>query len=392
MDLGHHARGSGADVPAGRGADAFTDSALHRSGAGFGASTAGYFESVVTRDERSLGIDGRSMTDTSQPEVTVVMPTHNRAQLMQTTLRSVLRQRDVDLRVIVVDDGSSDETPEVLGAISDRRVRWHRNERSNGVSIARNTGLAMVDTPWVAFTDDDDLWAPDKLASQLQSLRSDPRARWSCVGSVMVDEQLRIFRHEPPPETTDLDDHLLRNNCIPGGGSGVLASTQLVRDVGGFDPAYSNLADWDLWVRLAFAAPATSLARPLMAYRVHATGMAHGVRRTEEELSAIIEKYADERTRRGLSISWPTWWRYLARLHLRRGDVRAAAGNYFRAARKGHYTRYAVGVMCLFVPNMSAWADRRGRLRVPRKWAKEADAWLDGERSEQTALPLVGVN
>jgi len=317
--------------------------------------------------------------------VTVIIPTHNRSGLMQTTLRTVLRQREVDLRVIVVDDGSSDDTPEVLGAIRDPRVRWHRNERPSGVSNARNTGLAMVDTRWVAFTDDDDLWAPDKLASQMQSLRSNPAAQWSCVGSVQVDDDLRIFRHEPPPEVDDLDDQLLKNNCIPGGGSGVLASTRLVRGVGGFDPEFSNLADWDLWVRLAFAAPATSIARPLMAYRVHARGMAHGVRRTEMELGAMVEKYAEERTHRGVTIHWSTWWRYLARLHLRRGDVRAAASNYFRAARTGNYTRYVVGAMCLFVPNMSTWADRRGRLRVPRTWAREANAWLELERSEVPA-------
>src|SRR5437773_1579757 len=78
------------------------------------------------RKETLLAADGGSRPRTGS-EVTVVMPTHNRAQLMQTTLRAVLRQRDVDLRVIVVDDGSSDETPEVLGAIRDPRVRWHRH-------------------------------------------------------------------------------------------------------------------------------------------------------------------------------------------------------------------------------------------------------------------------
>jgi glycosyltransferase involved in cell wall biosynthesis len=124
---------------------------------------------------------------TAGPEVTVVIPTHNRAHVMQATLRSVLRQRDVDVRVVVVDDGSSDETPEVLGAIRDERVRWHRNERAGGVSNARNIGLGMVATPWVAFSDDDDLWAPDKLARQLASLRAEPGAGWSCVGSVVVD-------------------------------------------------------------------------------------------------------------------------------------------------------------------------------------------------------------
>jgi glycosyltransferase involved in cell wall biosynthesis len=324
------------------------------------------------------------------PEVTVVVPTHNRAELMMATVRSVLRQRDVALRLVIVDDGSSDETPAVLASIVDERVQWHRNEQPGGVSNARNTGLAMVDTEWVAFTDDDDLWAPNKLARQLESLRAKPTAKWSCVGAVVVDDALHILRHERPPKTSGLATHVLRNNCIPAGGSGVLASTRLTRDVGGFDPQFSNLADWDMWIRLALEAPATAVSEPLVAYRVHTGGMAHGVGRTEQELAVITAKYADERVARRVTINWSTWYRYLARLQLRTGDQRAAARNYFRAARAGHPTRYMVAALCLVVPGLSPWADRRGRLRVPPHWVHEANAWLDELRplAESRVDPL----
>jgi glycosyltransferase involved in cell wall biosynthesis len=260
--------------------------------------------------------------------------------------------------------------------MDDPRVRWHRHEESRGVSNARNAGLAMVETPWVAFTDDDDLWAPTKLARQLESLRIAPLARWSCVGSVIVDPSQRILRHEIPPTLPKLVEQVLKTNCIPGGGSGVLVSTELARDVGGFDPQFSILADWDLWIRLALAAPATAIRQPLVAYRVDATGMAHNVGRTEEELVVIGEKYAGDRARRGLAIDWGTWYRYLARLHLRMGDQRAASRDYFRAGRAGQWTRYGVGALCLVVPGLSAWADRRGRLRVPHRWAEQANTWL----------------
>lgn len=322
------------------------------------------------------------------PRVTVVIPTHNRADVMPATLHSVLRQRGVDLRVVIVDDGSSDETADVLRSITDQRVRWIRKEPAGGVSNARNAGLDLVDTPWVAFTDDDDLWAPDKLARQLASLRANPEARWACVGSVVVDSQLKILRHERPPKVADLAGHLLRNNCIPAGGSGVLASTRLVREVGGFDPQLSNLADWDMWIRLSLAAPATAVGDPLVAYVVQPNGMAHGVARTIEELASIGTKYAAERARRNVTMDWGTWHRYLARLQLRVGNQRAAATSYFRAGRAGQWTRYAVGVMCLVVPGLSAWADRRGRLRVPPRWAHEANAWLRDLRDDySTAVP-----
>jgi glycosyltransferase involved in cell wall biosynthesis len=312
----------------------------------------------------------------------VVIPTHDRADLMRATLRSVLAQRGVDLEVVVVDDGSSDGTPAALEAVRDHRLRWYRHEHPTGVSSARNTGLAMVHTPWVAFTDDDDLWAPDKLARQFASLAVHREAEWSVVGSVIVDDSLRIVRHEFPPKAATLADQVLKNNCVPAGGSGVLVSTDLVREVGGFDPRFSNLADWDLWVRLALAAPATSVRQPLVAYRVHASGMAHDVGRAEEELALLTAKYADERARRGVSIDRATWHRYVARLHLRTGDQRAAAHSYLLAAHAGHPTRYGVAGLCLLVPGLWTWADRRGRLRVPWSWFRFADTWLGEMRAD----------
>ena len=247
--------------------------------------------------------------------VTVVMPTHNRARLMQDTLRSVLVQVGVDVRVVVVDDGSSDTTAAVLAGLEGRRIRWCRHDQPQGVSNARNTGLAMVDTPWVAFVDDDDLWSPAKIAAQLSSLQADSDARWSCTGAVVIGSSLSILRHERAPRSADLGAHVLKNNCIPGGGSGVLAATDLVRQVGGFDPLYSNLADWDMWIRLALASPATAVARPLVGYRVQASGMAHGVGRTEHELRCDHREVRRRARARGVSIDWGTWFRYLARLH-----------------------------------------------------------------------------
>ena len=339
--------------------------------------TRGRPELVLTSEPRSP----EAQITNSSRDVTVVIPTHDRADLMPATLSSVLNQRFVDLRVVIVDDGSRDQTPEILEAIDDPRVRWLRQEPTAGVSNARNAGLALVDTDWVAFTDDDDLWAPTKLAQQLDAVHAQAGASWSCVGSVVVDATLDILRHEKPLNRLDLSDRLLANNCVPAGGSGVLASTQLVRDVGGFDPAFSNLADWDLWIRLTLAALVAPVAHPLVAYRVHAGGMAHGVRQTERELAMMTDKYAAERTRRDVAIDWATWFRYLGRLHLRRGDPRDAAKDYFRAGHYGQWSRYVVGVLCLVLPSAATWADRRGRIRVPRSWRAEAQSWLSEQRS-----------
>ncbi len=99
------------------------------------------------------------------PLVSVVVPTHNRARLLRRTLRSILAQHMVDLEVVVIDDGSTDDTGDV--AATDPRVLVIRNRESAGVSAARNRGIAAARGEWIAFCDDDDLWSPDKLNRQL---------------------------------------------------------------------------------------------------------------------------------------------------------------------------------------------------------------------------------
>jgi glycosyltransferase involved in cell wall biosynthesis len=112
------------------------------------------------------------------PGVSVVIPTHNRSDLLALTLRSALSQRDVAFEVIVVDDGSADETSEVVAGLGDPRVRLIRHDVSQGVSAARNRGIAEARAEWIAFLDDDDLWAPDKLSFQLTAASESSRC-WS---------------------------------------------------------------------------------------------------------------------------------------------------------------------------------------------------------------------
>src|SRR4030095_8630203 len=101
--------------------------------------------------------------------VSVVVPTRNRSTLLSMTLRSVLRQQQVELEVIVIDEASTDDTAAMLATLGDPRVRVIHHDRPLGVSAARNRGAAEAHGEWLAFVDDDDLWAPDKLARQIQA-------------------------------------------------------------------------------------------------------------------------------------------------------------------------------------------------------------------------------
>lgn len=257
-------------------------------------------------------------------DVSVVVPTRNRSRLLATTLRSVLRQRDVDLEVIVVDEGSTDDTPAMLAALGDPRVRIVRHDTPLGVSTARNRGAAEARGEWVAFLDDDDLWAPVKLASQLHAARAAGRD-WAYTGSVNIAEPCRVVHGVPPLPPEDIVAALPRYNAIPGGGSNVAVRRTALRRAGPFNTRLRNTEDWEMWIRLAKAGPPAWVCSPLVAYRVHPSNSSLDV--AEIVRGARLIEQLHETT-----ADWGKLHRWLAESCLRCGRRGAALAQFARAA------------------------------------------------------------
>jgi glycosyltransferase involved in cell wall biosynthesis len=309
------------------------------------------------------------------PQVSVVVPTRNRRRLLLRTLGTVRAQRDVDLEVVVVDDGSADGTADAVAALGDARITVVRHERAGGVSAARNAGLASARAPWVAFLDDDDLWAPDKLAAQLAAA-TDEGAGWVCGGAVTIDRALRIVSGQLPP-SPEVVWQLPAFNSVPGGGSGTMARTSLVREVGGFDPALSNIADWDLWIRLSAQAPLAVVSRPLTAYLRHPTSLSHDLTSVRDEFDHARRKHAGARAARGLPDSSRTL-EWFAHRQVQAGNRRAAARAYFDLWRR-HDSRKSLRWAAVALVAPGPLRRRRDRLslgRLPRWWLDEAEGWL----------------
>ena len=312
-------------------------------------------------------------------DVTVVIPTHNRKVLLARTLRSVLAQEDVDLAVLVVDDGSADGTAEAVAALGDPRVEVVRHPTPRGVSAARNSGIDRATSRWLAFVDDDDLWAPRKLRAQLDALAAAPDAGWACTGSVNVDLRCRISRWDLPPETVEVGDLLLRQNVVPGGGSGVLASRELTDRVGGFDEAISNLADWDFYIRLGLHAPVAAVPRLHLGYLVRPEGMAHNVRRSVQEYAYLDVKYGHERQRRGVELNRLAWLSYLAALAYAGGQRLAGMQLHADLVVREHHWRSLRSLLMGVAPE-------RVRLARARSWVPVAPSpELDAEAREWLA-------
>ncbi|MGY1711370.1 glycosyltransferase family 2 protein [Geodermatophilus sp. SYSU D00758] len=258
-------------------------------------------------------------------QVTVVIPTHNRRRLVLRTLDSVVHQQDVDLHVVVVVDGGTDGTADAVRTRSLGSVEVVEHTPARGVSAARNTGLARADTPWVAFVDDDDLWAPGKLRAQLDALGRSPGAGWSCGSAVHLDAKLCIRATDEAPASGDVSHLLLERQPIPGGGSGVLVDTALARRVGGFDERISILADWDFYLRLSLESPLAAVDEYLVGYYVHQDSMFHDPRGILRELHYMREKYPAGDGGRPFRVDPAAWYVALARMAYRSGDRREAA-------------------------------------------------------------------
>lgn len=264
-----------------------------------------------------------------QPEVTVVIPTRDRWRRMErSALAAALHQGHVDLEVVVVDDGSSEDPPTDAPGLADSRVRVVRHGRPLGVAAARNAGIREARGGWVAFLDDDDLWSPHKLRAQLDAARA-AGAGFAYSSAVWVDERLQLVHGHAHPAPQTLESALLRWNVLWGGGSNVLASTDLVRSLGGFDDQLFQLADWDLWIRLAGAAPAAVVEDVQVALVVHQGSMLLVDRRDVfVEFQALVAKHRQAAERAGVELDPGRFARWVAAGQLRAGRRGTAARAY----------------------------------------------------------------
>jgi hypothetical protein len=272
----------------------------------------------------------------TMPEVSIVIPTHNRWHLLRRTLAGALAQQGVDYEVIVVDDGSSDGTSDRLAVLDEPRLRTFRHEVGRGVAHARNRGLAEARGDWVAFLDDDDLWAPMKLRCQLHAAR-ERDAPFAYGPAVVVDERLQVIDVQRAPDPDGVLDMVLARQAVPGGCSNAIATTALARRVGGFDPDLSMAADWDMWIRLLLAAEgrAAVCEELFIGYLRHPGAMSvvdAGV--FVRELDQIEARFAGERRARGVEIDGVGFSRGLAGGYRRGGKRAAAARAYLHGARR----------------------------------------------------------
>lgn len=192
---------------------------------------------------------------TSEPSVSVVIPTYKRATLVPRAIRSVLNQTYRHLEVLVVDDCSPDDTGSVVQAIADDRIRYLRHETNKGLaSAARNTGIRAATGEFIAFLDDDDEWRPDKLEKQIPAMKD-----YDAVLCMAAADGCPARVHRRPSIT--LED-LRKGSFCP---SSLLAKASVLRDVM-FDESLRQGEDWDELIRIGQRYRIGWIPEPLLLY------------------------------------------------------------------------------------------------------------------------------
>jgi glycosyltransferase involved in cell wall biosynthesis len=276
----------------------------------------------------------------SRPRISVIIPSYNRADLLQEAVESAAVQSLAPLEIIVVDDGSTDGTPGVLEKLSAGGIRVHRQE-NQGVSVARNTGAAMARGEYLAFLDSNDLWDRDKLMVQSRVHRSFPEAKWSVTGARIADPRgevipgmdgwsgfpvfveegkkplnhflsfaelrqasLRAGEESYTLVVGDLFPLLFAGNVVQP--SAALVEARAFREAGGFDPDWRLAEETEFFHRLAARVPGGVVLEPLYSWRVGHAGnlvspgnistlIENAIRSLDRALQ--LREHVDERTR-----------------------------------------------------------------------------------------------
>jgi len=198
------------------------------------------------------------------PEVSVIIPTYNRRPMLLEAIDSVLAQTVTAFELIVIDDGSTDDTPEHLSRLG-RTIRVERIEH-RGPAAARNRGVAIARAPLIAFLDSDDLWSPTKLERQLAFMHANPNCAISQTNEIWVRNGRRVnpgLRHLKRAGDIFIDS--LRTCLISM--SATIMRTELFRSSGGLDEGMDAAEDYDLWLRILIDHEVGLLDEPLVTRR-----------------------------------------------------------------------------------------------------------------------------
>ncbi len=271
---------------------------------------------------------------TQVPLVSVITASYNMGRYLGEAVDSVLAQDWPAIDVIIIDDGSTDDTPQVLEAyVGDPRVRVIRQTNS-GQTAAKNTGLRAARGEYVGFCDADNAWLPGKLSHQVPLLQANPLAGVIYGDIALMDGEGRPLPTPPVHRYGgQITSRLLMTNFVTFNTS--LLPRLVAEEFGGFDESLSMGIDYDLWLRVSTRYEFMYVPKPLARYRIWSGQMSH---RQEERyanvlnlLGRFLKRYPDFVTPDQACAAWTLNYAQRGRLRLEHGNLRGALQDFRRA-------------------------------------------------------------
>jgi glycosyltransferase involved in cell wall biosynthesis len=265
-------------------------------------------------------------------KVSVIIPAYNYANYIAAALDSVLQQTYPAHEIIVVDDGSTDDTAKVLSTYEDR-VRVVRKKNA-GVAAARNTGMEMATGDLLAFLDADDLWLPRKLERQVQCFEADEEVGLVHCGVLDVNKEGQPIREHLDGRAGWVADEMLffrGPSVIMGGGSAAMVRRTTQEKIGNFDPALPPSEDWDFYYRCARQFKVAFVPEVLVHYRLHGANSHLRIEKTERAMLLAFKKAFYKSDRRMARLRRPAY----GALHM------MLAGSYFASGQIKPFVRNA---------------------------------------------------
>jgi glycosyltransferase involved in cell wall biosynthesis len=287
--------------------------------------------------------------------ISVVIPAYNNANTLPDAVASVRSQAGPPREIIVVDDGSADQTVRILGDLAGPDLRIIQ-QPNGGPGAARNAGIRAAQGEWIALLDADDLWLPTKLSVQRAALEKNPSARFCFAGQVirMPDGTEQI--HECPRPQHSLFIDLLKGNRLPT--STAFIHRDCFARAGLFDTELRTGEDWDMWLRLAAHFPGILVSQPLEVYRKSGDTHKYSVELLERCKNRVLDRIFSDAT---LLALYPELARLKKRVYAWHQAV--LAKSYFRYGRFGRSGTRAIaaigthplGMRCLLPKATAPW-------------------------------------
>jgi len=221
--------------------------------------------------------------------ISVIIPVYNGELKIRETIESILKQTFKNLEIIVINDGFTDSTLEIVQSIYDSRLQIFSYFNA-GLSTSRNRGVSHSKGQFISFIDADDLWTVDKLEAQYKALQDNKKAAVAYSWTDYIDaegEFLKAGRHMTV--TGSVYSKLLQWNFLENG-SNPLILKEALNEVGGFDESLAAAEDWDMWLRLSARYEFVCVDRAQILYRISTNSMSTNLKRQEAASLKVIER------------------------------------------------------------------------------------------------------